>query len=496
MNDKVSRRRFLRGLGMAAAGATLAACQPQTVIVEKEVQVEKEVTKVVEVEKIVKETVMVEGTPKTIEKVVKETVVIEVTPTMVPLLSGDITGHVVIMHFLHEFTEDHQKVFEEKNPGVTTEVIEADLTRFYAMTAAGTPPDLLRLQAPSIPQYLARGLLYDLTPFFEISQVLKPDDLAPANDYYKADSPLSVGSGPIYGMCKDFSPDFTVWVYDQAFEDVGLAVPSDSEPMTYQDIAEYAAKVAKFEGDRTLMFGYDFSWGWIDRIMENMLQETGNSLYASGMGKVNLVSNEEAAAIAKYYFDLAKGRLTESPINPSPSWSGEDFQKGILAMVQWGYWFSPMAETDINKDKVRLLPGPTWTGVRRNPTMTATGMIMSSGTKVPEAAWKVFEFYNGEEPALERAGSGWGVPALKSMYNLMPNETAYQQQVQDVLSKELALSTPPLQFNPFIGETTFADSWNTHMDRALRDEISFQELLETVEAEVNLAIQEGVDRLL
>ena len=494
MGKKVSRRHFLRGLGVAAAGAAVAACQPKTVLVETEV--EKEVTKVIEVEKVVKETVVVEGTPKTVEKVVKETVVVEVTPTPIPLLGGDIEGHVVIMHFLHEFTEDHQKTFEGKNPGITTEVIEADLVRFYAMTAAGAPPDLLRLQAPSIPQYLARGLLYDLTPFFEVSEALSLEDLAEANDYYKANSPLNVGEGPIYGMCKDFSPDFTVWIYDQAFEDAGLTPPSDSTRMTYQEVTEYARAVAQFEGDRTLMFGFDFEWGWVDRIMENMLQETGASLYAAGMGRMSLAGNEAAVEVAQGIFGLAKDKLTASPINPSPSWSGGDFNQGILAMCQWGYWFSPMAETEITAGKVRMLPGPTWTGVARDPTMTATGMIMSSATKVPQAAWKVFEFYNAEEPALERAGSGWGVPALKSMYELMPSETEFQQQVQKVLLAELALATPPMQFNPFIGETTAADSWNTHMDRALREEITFTELLETVESEVNLAIQEGVDRLL
>jgi len=73
---------------MAAVGTTIVACQPKTVIVEKEVEkVVKEtvvVEKEKEVEKVVKETVVVE---KEVEKVVKETVVVEkeviteVTPT-------------------------------------------------------------------------------------------------------------------------------------------------------------------------------------------------------------------------------------------------------------------------------------------------------------------------------------------------------------------------------------------------------------------------------
>ena len=69
-SQKISRREFLTVGAATAAAAALAACQPQTVIVEKE----KVVTQVVEVEKEV--TKIVAGTP-IIEKVV-ETQVVEV----------------------------------------------------------------------------------------------------------------------------------------------------------------------------------------------------------------------------------------------------------------------------------------------------------------------------------------------------------------------------------------------------------------------------------
>ena len=123
-------------------------------------------------------------------------------------------------------------------------------------------------------------------------------------------------------------------------------------------------------------------------------------------------------------------------------------------------------------------------------------MIMAKATKVAPAAWKVFEFYNGGPPSVERAASGWGVPALKSQYELMPNETEYQQQKLRVLLGELALETSPLQFNPFIGEETAATTWNSQMDRALSGEMTFDEALMNVESEVNAAIQDGVERLL
>jgi peptide/nickel transport system substrate-binding protein len=81
--NKISRREFLYAGAAAAVGTALAACQPQTIVIETQ----KEVTKVVTQEKVVKETVVVEK-EKQVTTVVKETVVVEkekeVTATPVP----------------------------------------------------------------------------------------------------------------------------------------------------------------------------------------------------------------------------------------------------------------------------------------------------------------------------------------------------------------------------------------------------------------------------
>jgi multiple sugar transport system substrate-binding protein len=229
----------------------------------------------------------------------------------------------------------------------------------------------------------------------------------------------------------------------------------------------------------------------------NILAETGGTIFSDDLTKLVIKDNEATYAVAKWFYDLSANRLTDSIINPSPAaWFGTDFNQAIVAMAQYGFWYGAMAETDVNRGGVIMLPGPTWTGTRRDPTVTATGMIMASATKVPEAAWKVFEFYNAGQPAVDRAGSGWGVPALMSMYELMPNKTEYEQQKLRVLQGELTLETPPLQFNPFLGETTVADSWNVQVNRALQGEITFDEVVANVESEINTAIQDGIQRIL
>jgi len=463
MKERISRREMLKLSGAFAAGSVLVAACGTT----------PEPTKA----------------PEPTQAVAAATE----APTAAP--PPPLEAKVVVMHKVQqgELTEDMVAQFESKYPGITVEVVEDDLTRFFAMYAAGNPPDLVRIQAPTVPPWLARKMLYDLTPYFEASSVLRPDDLAPANNYYKAEGPLQVGSGKIYGMCKDWSPDFTLYLYEKAFADKGLDLPSDTEPLTYQELYELAQQLATFEGDRITMFGFDYPAEWVDRIWMNILAETGDLLYSEDYTKIELAGSDKTKEVIKYFVDHAQEKLgAVGAINPSPNWIGDDFDKGLVASLMYGYWFSAMAETDVTTGQVLFIPAPTWTGVRRDPTMTATGMVMSAVTKVPDAAWKVFEWYNGEEPALGRAGSGWGVPALKSWYEMMPRETEFQQQVQKVLEGELALDTAPLQFNPYLAEATVSNAWLQYLEQAVAGSITFDELLTNLENDVNAAIQDGI----
>ena len=467
---KLSRRDLLKLSGPLVGGALLASCAPAATATQAP------------------------ATEKPAE------------PTAAPVTEAPVTeapvakpasGHVVVMHHLGEFTEDHVAAFQEANPDITLEVVDGmDPTRFFAMYAAGSPPDLYRLQAPSIPGLLARKLLFDLTPYFESSQLIDIADLAPANDYYKAESPLEIGTGKIYGMCKDFSPDCTIFANRAHFEKAGLPAPDDTKPMTYTEIMDAAKKLTIFDGERMVQYGYGYDAAWIDRFWMNILAELGVNLYEAGYEKMNLTGSEDAKAVVKWFYDLAVEKVTPSPKNPSPAgWFGDDFVGAVASMAQYGFWFSAMAVGDANKDAVVMLPGPTWAGERRDPTVTATGAIVTSATQVPDAAWKVFEWYHADQPSIERAGSGWGVPALKSQWSLIPQETDFQKQAYKVLQGELELNTPPLQFNPFIGETVVSNAWNLYLDQALSGTITFDEMLTNIENDTNTAIKEGMDRI-
>ncbi len=467
----ISRRDMLKLSGTLLAAATLASCTPPPTAVPQVAPTAKKADAT--------------GVPTTAP-----------APTTPPPATKP-QGKVVIFHDVKEITEPQRAQFESEYPGITIEFVNREEpARLTAMIAAGTPPDLIRVQAPTIPGYLARGLLKDLTPYFAASTLLKLDDLMPANDYYKAESPTKIGTGKIYGMCKDFSPDFTLFVNKKIFEAAGVPLPDAKKPLTYLEIKDLAEQITVRDGERIVTWGYGYDDAWIDRIWMNCLAETGKSLYSEDFAQLTLSSNDEARKLAQYYFDLAKANLTVNPANPSPNgWAGGDFTAGMLGMMQYGFWFSAMAETDSTRGLVYMIPGPTWAGKRRDPTMTATGMVMAQDAANPDAAWVLFEWYNGGALARERAASGWGVPALKSMLDLVPKETDYQKQCLEVLNGELELATEPLQFNPYLGETEVANSWKTQLEQALKGGISFDEMLTAMEDEVNLTISDNKARI-
>lgn len=396
-----------------------------------------------------------------------------------------------------ELADKDIKAFEAANPTIKIKFEPDNPTKLTAMIAAGAPPDVFRTQAPAIPQLIARKIIRPLTEYFNASDVLKPADLAPPNDYYKWDG-SAIGKGDIYGLVKDWSPDFTVFLNTKAFKDAKLEVPGHTDRLTYADLRGLADKLATVKkGGRPVYrsFVHSNDYAWFERVVMNMLGEKNQTLYAPDFSSVNLSGNPDAVAILQYFFDLAKAKYDINPRNPSSSYGGQEFVEGKVAMLQYGYWFGGMAESDVTKGNVVMLPAPTWAGVPRDPTITATGGVISARTKNPDAAWTFFEWYMGGKPAEDRAISGWGVPALKSWYDRMPKDTPFNQQRLEVVQQEIGLNTPPIQFNPYLSETAFNDTYKKHLDTALKGDISLTELLTRVEGEINTLIGEGKTRI-
>jgi multiple sugar transport system substrate-binding protein len=414
-------------------------------------------------------------------------------------------GEVIFMMSVGELSDAEREQFMADNPGITLSRIDLDDTAFMAMIAAGNPPDIYRIQAAALPSLLARRIPKNLQSYFDASTVLDQDDLMPANNYYRANSPAEVGVGDRYGMVKDWSPDLTLFVNDNLFENAGVDPLSDEEPISYEKLAELAAQLTVTDGDRTTVYGFGLHENWIDRTWMTWLYGLGKGLFSEDFTQCNLVDNDEAREAIRYYFDLAQARLVSSPINPADSWAGQAFLDAQVAIVQYGFWFTgapPFWANEevlaaVDEGKIRMVPAPIWKdGEPVDPTITATGAVITDMTKVPDMAWRVYEWYMGKEPAITRAGGGWGIPAFFGQTDLVPKEGVFREQVWKVAEKEIGHSDVVLAYNPYLrgGEPgVLADQFLVNWEPALQGDMDFDEMLQIIEDETNFAIQDGID---
>ena len=131
---------------------------------------------------------------------------------------------------------------------------------------------------------------------------------------------MKIGTGKIYGMVKDFSPDLTIYAYKPIFEQAGVDLPDDTKSLSFAEIMDLSRKLVKKEGDRYLTFGYGFEGAWVDRFWMVALSELNQKLYTDNYEKIVLKDNEDARKAAQWYHDMAKEYLTFSRPQPKPEW--------------------------------------------------------------------------------------------------------------------------------------------------------------------------------
>jgi multiple sugar transport system substrate-binding protein len=390
------------------------------------------------------------------------------------------------------------KDFEDLHPNIKIELLAVDAAKFQAMMAAGQPPDIWRTQAPLIPQWAKRGQLLNLDKYFNSSDLIHPANLTAANNYYRYRNG-KIGIGPRYGMVKDWSPDETVWIRTDLFKKTGIHIPGPTDKWTYDDLWEIALKLKKKNKSLKWILDVANAYAWIDRHVMVQLASIGKSLYPKDFSRINLTNNPAAMEAFNYSFRYSQHKFDLGPENPNPDgWSGPGFVSGKIAMTQYGYWFLGQISDSGGTAPAnsRLLTAPRWKkGKHVNPTITATGWVISSRTKNPDAAWQVFEWYMGGKPARDRAGIGWGVPAQKSLFDRLPTKTAVQRNAKKTLLHELPASSAVLQYNPYLvglaDNTAVATAYQKYLADAAKGKISFKSFMKKVEADTNRAIKVG-----
>jgi multiple sugar transport system substrate-binding protein len=428
-HKKMSRRQMLKFMGMGAAGAALAACQPKTVVVEKEVEVEKEVTRVVK--EMVKETVVVEGTPQVVEKevtkVVKETVVVP-------------TQEEVLLSFLSEqqsiAEQDPLAVlmgqFEEQNPGVkiaqlTTAAGDDYFTKLVTMTAAKTPPDIFYMPPWNLVYFKDENLLAALDPYVDVSDFDIQDVPEALVEAYSWDGVL-LGL-PVLGSI------LRIWAYNKdTFDEAGVEYPT--RYWDYDEFLEKAQKVVKKSGDEVEVWGVD------PRLPDNAhllpwLWTFGADFYDYPEMTQCTLDVPEAIEAMQASVDLIREYQVQAPPEIGPADLGVSFPTAKIAIsaIGTGQWVDPTKPGEfVWPFNWGLIDMPKVLETRA--LIHSTGLSLSATSPNRDRAWDLLAFLMSEESQKfysERAGKIAATRSVGAKYSFQNIPEEDQQVIADGL---------------------------------------------------------------
>ena len=292
---------------------------------------------------------------------------------------------------------------------------------------------------------------------------------------------------------KDFSPDTTFWQNSAVFDAAGIELFSTSEPSSWDDVLD-RAKDLKAAGVE-FPVGIEWQWG-IANTLSTMVEQQGGQVFSDDLKTADLETPEAIRAI-QWFIDYGQSGVGVTTLNPlADGYDGPVFFTDRMAATMTGFWFGGnlgSGDGAAAGEHATLVPTPTF-GEPVSAVFGGVGAWIPAQSDAKDDAWRVMEYFMAGQPAIDRASTGFGLPALESLWEYLPSDLPYQQQSIEVARAEVE-NLVALQDSPYITLT----QWNAILDReviaAINGEKSAAEVAAAVTAEMNDLLAQGVDQL-
>ena len=304
--------------------------------------------------------------------------------------------------------------FTEKT-GIPTELQVITWDSYWTLLEAGASggdmPDVFWMHSNEVQRYMDGGILMDLTDKIASSEVLEMDKFP--EDIKK----MYQNDGKTYAVPKDIDT-IALWYNKTLFDEAGIAYPD--ETWTWDTLYDAAVKLTKDDGSQygIAMNPSNEQDGWMNIIYSMGGKVISDDRKTSGFDDPNTIRAME------YVDKLIK---TAMPPATVMSETGTDvlLQSGKIAMLSQGSWMvAAFKDNDYiaqNCD-VAVLPKDAVTG-NRVSLYNGLGWAAYEGTKNPEGAWQLIEWFGSKDMQYKQAQLGVTMAAYEGVSDEWVNNT-------------------------------------------------------------------------
>jgi multiple sugar transport system permease protein len=358
------------------------------------------------------------------------------TATAGRLAPGEI--ELTVMHWSGEGGQEEDLIvrnalaeFERANPGVRVKRLNAGssaefYTKLQTMMVAGEAPDVFYVGYERVANFVSLDLLRPIDDFVERERAARAAGDAGALDLgafypqtvdaFRSDG-TRVGTGPLYGIPKDFT---TVGFYynKDLFRRAGLAFPS--KDWTWDDYIAAARAIGALNPPGTpetdAIIGSEFvTWSFVAR---TYLRTEGAEAIGDDLRTIRL--NEPAAVAAlerlRAWRHDEDGALV--PGNSKLASGSAIFNSGKIGLAgPFGRWvvpayrkIPPASEGGFEWDFAPLPRG----SAEANCVLTVSWSI-ARDSKHPEEAWKLVKWLTNRESQAANARLGLAIPTMREV---------------------------------------------------------------------------------
>lgn len=246
--------------------------------------------------------------------------------------------------------------------------------------AAGDAPDVTYIDNPEVALFASRGLLLDLTPYLENSEVVKVDEIFPG--------PLAsvTYEGGIYGLPRGAN---TIALYYNADMYRAAGLDPDNPPKTWDELYETARTLTKPDQN---IYGLAFSAAASEEGTFQFLPW----VQMSGGDYDNLQTDGAVRALNMWKRFIDEGIASPNSLIRGQWDSTGTFNAGTAAMSISGPWELPRMASEAKFEfRAALLPVPE-TGAARASALGEGDNVILASTDHPDEAFRFIEFLYGE----------------------------------------------------------------------------------------------------